>query len=597
MGALKRELPRWRLAVIGAGLAVCVVVLIVRAIDLQVLQRDFLQGEGDARHVRTLPDVAMRGPIVDRNGEILAMSAPVDSIWAHPTTVLAQPGGVQRLATALSRDPDELEHFLRGRAGREFVWVQRQLSPEAAESVLALRIAGVHAQREYRRFYPHGESAAQIVGLANIDERGIEGVEAVFDSWLTGSDGAKRVVRDRHGRHARDVAQLRSVQHGRELRLTIDQRLQYVAHLELKNQVERHKAKGGAAILLDARSGEVLAMVSMPTGNPNDRASLDPRRLRNQVVTDAFEPGSVIKPLTVAAALDAGVVRPDAVLHTSPGTMRVGTLTVRDFRNYGSIDLATLIARSSNVGATQLAFAMSPGEYWAALQRVGLGERTGLPLPGEAAGLLRDFTTWRRVEHATMSYGYGLSTSLAQLAAAYLPFANHGVRLPLTLVELADDPREPVQAMGGETADRVLEMMERTISIHGTARQAAIRGYRVAGKTGTSRKAGVGGYSEDRYRSVFIGLAPASRPRFVMAVMIDEPGAGEYYGGVVAAPVFAAVVERALALYGVTPDALPGEGMKIVLGEPVDAPAAGVNRNDTLAARLPQGLGLVGGRQ
>jgi len=417
--------------------------------------------------------------------------------------------------------------------------------------------------REFRRYYPHGEATAHIVGFTDIDERGQEGMELAFDGWLSGRPGAKRVLRDRHGQKIRDVAAIRAAQDGHDLRLTIDQRLQFLAYRELKAAVQKHNARGGSAVLVDALSGDILALVNQPGFNPNNRARLDLSLTRNRAVTDTLEPGSVIKPFTVAAALETGTVTPDVQLETAPGTMRVGRHTVRDIRNFGRIDLTTLISRSSNVGSTQLALETPPGDFWRMLHLAGFGRSLETGLPGEAGGLLRDFPTWRRVEQATLGYGYGLSATPLHLAAAYTAFANDGQRIPLRLVETAGDDRQPEQVMSPETARQVLAMMEHVTGREGTARQAVIAGYRVAGKTGTSRKAIAGGYASDRYFSSFVGLAPVSGPRFVMAVVIDEPAAGVYYGGAVAAPVFASVVESALRLFNVPPDRLGEDQLRM----------------------------------
>ena len=556
MGALKREVSHWRLKVLAAGLLAFTALLLLRALDLQVLKQEFLQGQGEARQVRTIVEPAHRGMITDRNGEPLAISGPVETVWAHPGELLARAERLPELARVLELEPAVLRARVETRAGREFVYLRRHLPPEQAQQVMALDIPGVALMREFRRYYPHGEATAHIVGFTDIDERGQEGMELAFDGWLSGQPGAKRVLRDRHGHKIRDVAAIRAAQDGHDLRLTIDQRLQYLAYRELKAAVQAHSARGGSAVLVDALNGDILALVNQPGFNPNNRARLDLSLTRNRAVTDTLEPGSVIKPFTVAAALETGTVSADVQLDTAPGTMRVGRHTVRDIRNFGRIDLTTLISRSSNVGSTQLALETPPGDFWRMLHQAGFGRSLETGLPGEAGGLLRDFPTWRRVEQATLGYGYGLSVTPLHLAASYTVFANDGQRIPLRLVETAGDRRQPETVMSPETARQVLAMMEHVTGREGTARQATIAGYRVAGKTGTSRKAIAGGYASDRYYSSFVGLAPVSRPRFVMAVVIDEPGAGVYYGGAVAAPVFSSVVESALRLFNVPPDRL-----------------------------------------
>jgi cell division protein FtsI (penicillin-binding protein 3) len=556
VGALKREVSHWRLKVFAAGLLAFTALLLLRALDLQVLKQEFLQGQGEARQVRTIVEPAHRGMITDRNGEPLAISGPVDTVWAHPGELLAHAERLVELARVLELEPAVLRARVEARAGREFVYLRRHLPPEQAQQVMALGVPGVALMREFRRYYPHGEATAHIVGFTDIDEQGQEGMELAFDGWLSGQPGAKRVLRDRHGQKIRDVAAIRAPQDGNDLRLTIDQRLQYLAYRELKAAVQAHDARGGSAVLVDALTGDILALVNQPGFNPNNRTRLDLSLTRNRAVTDTLEPGSVIKPFTVAAALDTGTVSADVQLDTAPGTMRVGRLTVRDIRNFGRIDLTTLISRSSNVGSSQLALETPPEDFWRMLHQAGFGRSLETGLPGEVGGLLRDFPTWRRVEQATLGYGYGLSVTPLQLVAAYTAFANDGHRVPLRLVETAGDQRLPEPVMSRETARQVLAMMEHVTGREGTARQALIPGYRVAGKTGTSRKAVAGGYASDRYYSSFVGLAPVSRPRFVMAVVIDEPGAGVYYGGAVAAPVFASVVESALRLFNVPPDRL-----------------------------------------
>ncbi|WP_019626885.1 penicillin-binding protein 2 [Thioalkalivibrio sp. ALJT] len=563
MGALKRQISGGRLKVVIGVFAIASAALLLRAIDLQVLERDFLTQQGEQRQVRTLIESAHRGMITDREGEPLAISAPVQTAWANPQDLLDQRDRWDELAAVLEVEPDWLAERIESRAEREFIYLRRHMLPAQAERVAALRVQGVGLNREFRRYYPHGAATSHVLGYTNIDDQGQEGVELAFDYWLSGQPGSKRVLRDRHGRTIRDVASIRPARDGHTLALTLDQRLQYLAYRELKAAVTEHNARGGSAVLLDARSGEVLALVNQPGFNPNNRGAIRSDRARNRAITDTLEPGSVMKPFTVAAALDAGAVDPNATLDTGPGTMRVGRLTVRDLRDYGTIDLTTLIARSSNVGATQLALATPADRLWQTLHQAGFGQAPGTHFPGEASGRLRDFTTWREVEQATLAYGYGLSASTLQMAAAYTAFANNGKRIPVRLVRTADDLREPARVMAPETAQQVLAMMEHVIGTEGTARQAAIDGYRVAGKTGTSRKSGPGGYTEDRYYSNFVGLAPASDPRFVMAVVIDEPRAGVYYGGAVAAPVFQRVMASALRMFNVRPDAMPEIPMRL----------------------------------
>ena len=563
MGALKRQISGGRLRVVLGVLILMMVALVLRAIDLQVLDRDFLTQQGEQRQLRTLEESAHRGMITDRHGEPLAISAPVQTAWANPRDLLEQRERWPELAAALDVEPDWLAGRIEARASREFLYLRRHMLPAQARRVTDLRMQGVGLIREFHRYYPHGEAVAHVLGYTDIDDRGQEGVELAFDQWLSGRPGAKRVLRDRYGRTIRDVASIRPAHDGNTLRLTLDQRLQYLAYRELKAAVARHDAKGGTAVLLDARSGEILALVNQPGFNPNNRSAIRSELTRNRAVTDTLEPGSVLKPFTVAAALDSGAIDPNATLETAPGTLRVGRHTVRDLRDYGTIDLTTLIARSSNVGATQLALETPPGDFWQILHRAGFGQRAGIHFPGEARGRLREFIHWREIERATLGYGYGLSVSTLQMAAAYTAFANDGRRIPVRLAHTAEDLREETRVMTPHTARQVLAMMEHVVGPDGTARQAVIDGYRVAGKTGTTRKSGAGGYTEDRYHSHFVGLAPASDPRFVMAVSIDEPNAGVYYGGAVAAPVFQRVVASALRMYNVRPDAMPEIPMRL----------------------------------
>ncbi|WP_019591045.1 penicillin-binding protein 2 [Thioalkalivibrio sp. ALE20] len=566
MGALKREISMGRLRALVVLLVLMLIALVLRAADLQMFKSEFLSAQGEARQVRTLTETAHRGAITDRHGEPLAISAPVQTAWAHPGALLEARERWGELAAALDMDRETLAERIENRADREFVYLRRHMLPARAEAVASLRVPGVSLTREFRRYYPHGEAVAHVLGYTDIDDQGQEGVELAFDYWLSGQPGAKRVLRDRHGRTIRDVASIRPAREGNPLRLTLDARLQFLAYRELKAAVQRHDARGGSAVLLDARSGDILAMVNQPGFNPNNRSSIRSDRARNRAVVDAFEPGSVIKPFTVAAALDADAVDPHVTLDTAPGTMQVGRLTVRDLRDYGTIDLTTLIARSSNVGATRLALDTDPADFWQTLHRAGFGQATGLHFPGEARGTLRDFTAWREVEQATLGYGYGLAVTPLQMAAGYTAFANDGRRLPVRLVETADDAREPQRVMSADTAGRLRAMMEHTVGSEGTARQAVIDGYRVAGKTGTARKAVRGGYAEDRYYSSFVGLVPASEPRFVMAVVVDEP-ADVHYGGAVAAPVFREVTASALRMYNVRPDAMPEIPMQLATGE------------------------------
>ncbi len=552
------------LACLGLGMAA----LLVRAVDLQVLKKDFLQGEGDARHLRVIAMPAHRGMIVDRNDEPLAISTPVDTVWANPQEVTAERATLVKLAHALGMKREELMQRLGEDSKREFVYLRRHVNPSLAGSVMDLKVPGVSLQREYRRYYPMGEVAAHVLGFTNIDDKGQEGLELAYNDWLAGVPGAKRVIRDRLGRAVDDVEQIRAPRPGERLRLTLDKRLQYLAYRELKAAVKAHGARSGSVVLMDPRSGDVLAMVNQPAYNPNNRKGLSGGRYRNRAVTDVFEPGSTMKPLTIAAALESGTYRPASLVDTSPGRIRVSGHTIRDVRNYGPIDLATVIQKSSNVGASKIALSLEPQALWSLYDGVGFGRPTGSGFPGESAGVMSDFTHWRELERATLAFGYGLSVTPLQLAQAYSALANDG-RLPQAGFILNDQRPAPHPVMQPETARAVRLMLEQVVNVGGSGRLAAVPGYRVAGKTGTARKSGVGGYVDERYVAVFAGMAPATDPRLVMVVMINEPSRGQYYGGQVAAPVFSRVMSGALRLLDVAPDDLEAlrAGVRVHSGE------------------------------
>ena len=526
-----------------------------RAVDLQVFDRGFLQKEADARHLRTVTLSAHRGMILDRNGEPLAVSTPVDSIWANPRELIPARVPLGRLATVLGMEHDELQRRLAARAGREFVYLRRHVDPAVAARVEALEIPGIYLQREYRRYYPDGEVIAHVVGFTNIDDQGQEGMELAYDDWLRGEPGAKRVIKDGLRDTIEDVELIRAPRPGRDLVLSIDRRLQYLAYRELKAAVRHHKARSGSVVLLDATTGEVLAMVNQPSFNPNNRKRKRPADMRNRAVTDVFEPGSTIKPFTVACGLELGKYRPDTRIETGPGWYQVGVNTIRDIHNYGTLDVTGVIRKSSNVGASKIALSLPRDAFWSLLDRVGFGTATASGFPGEAAGLLVNYRRWYPIEQATLAFGYGLSVTPLQLARAYGIFATDGVLYPSSLLRL-ERPPAGERVVSARVARQVRRMLEEVVGPEGTAQKAAVPGYRVAGKTGTVRKSVGGGYAEDRYNAVFVGLAPASAPRLVALVMINEPDNGEYYGGAVAAPVFARVMTGALRLLNVAPDDL-----------------------------------------
>lgn len=553
------SLQPWRpaaLLLVFGGLAS---VLLWRAVDLQVLDRQFLQTQGDARHLRVVEIPAHRGAITDRNGEPLAISSPVDSVWVNPKEFVASAADLARLAQLLELEPQALARRVRQRSDREFLYIKRHLAPELAEQVMALGLPGVALQREYRRFYPAGEVTAHVVGFTNIDDRGQEGIELAYNDWLQGEPGAKRVIKDRLGRIIDDVESLREPRPGKALRLSIDRRLQYLAYRELKAAAAEQGVRSASLVLLDVTTGEVLAMVNQPGYNPNNRLEINSQAARNRAVTDAYEPGSTIKVFSVAAALEAGHFRPDSVIDTGPGYMRVGSYTIRDTRPFGKIDISTLIQKSSNIGAAKMALALPPEAIWTMYARLGFGRPAGTGFPGEAAGLMPARPPVRDAERAALAYGYGLSTTPLQLASAYATIAADGVRRPVSFLALDQAPAGE-QVMSAAVARQVRTMMEAVVMKGGTAPQAAVAGYRVAGKTGTARKAAAGGYAENAYLAYFAGFAPASRPRLAMVVMMDEPSERYYYGGRAAAPVFSRVMSGALRLLNVPPDDVPQLG-------------------------------------
>jgi cell division protein FtsI (penicillin-binding protein 3) len=529
--------------------------LLARAIDLQVINDDFLRDHGDARALRVISVPAHRGIISDRNGEPLAISTPVDSVWVRPRDVLAV-DRLGELASVLGTEPAGLREMLQVRLGREFVYLKRHLTPDEARSVEELGMPGVHLQREYRRYYPAGEVAAHLIGFTNVDDQGQEGVELAFDAWLRGTPGEKRVLKDRLGRIVRNVESILPPDPGRPLYLSIDRRVQYLAYRELKLAVEHHRARSGSLVMIDPRTGEVIALAVQPSYNPNNRSGLKSTHYRNRAATDVFEPGSTIKPFTIAAALQSGRFQPGTIVETRPGFFRVSDHTIRDIRNFGTLDVAGVIRKSSNVGASKIALALGPAPLWEMYSAVGLGRDTGSGFPGEASGVLHPYRSWSELELATIAFGYGISVTALQLAQAYAAIAADGMQRPISLQKL-EAPPQGTQVMPADIAREVRSMMEAVAEVDGTARQAAVRGYRVAGKTGTAHKVAAGGYAEDQYMSLFAGMVPARDPRFVLVVIIDEPRGDQYYGGQVAAPVFAEVMRGALRVFSVAPDDLP----------------------------------------
>lgn len=532
------------------------VTLLYRAVCLQVLDKEFLLHQGEARHLRVVSLPAHRGMIQDRNGEPLAISTPVESVWINPQELGGEQQRIPELVKLLSMGRDKVQRLLASRADREFVYLKRHISPAVASQVKDLRIPGVYLQREYRRYYPAAEVTAHVVGMTNIDDVGLEGLELAYQEWLAGEPGAKRVVKDGQHHIIEDVESISRPHPGKDLRLSIDRRIQYLAYRELKAAVQEHKARSGTAVVLDVRSGQVLAMVNQPSFNPNSRKRAQRSSMRNRAVTDVFEPGSTMKPFIVATALESGRYRPDTPVSTSPGWFRVGVNTVRDVHDYGELDVSGVIRKSSNVGITKIALSLSAEDIWAGLAEVGFGEQTYSGFPGEASGLLSHYSGWNAIETATLAYGYGISVTALQLAQAYAVLAADGIRRPVAFLQDSEVTEER-RVMPQQVARQVRAMLEQAAGPEGTAPAAQIAGYRVAGKTGTVHKSMAGGYSDNKYLSVFAGIAPASDPRLVMVVMIDEPGNGKHYGGQVAAPVFSRVISGALRLLAVPPDNLP----------------------------------------
>ena len=545
-----------RATLVGVFFVLVATSLLARAVHLQVLNKDFLNQQADTRHLRTERISAHRGTITDRNGEPLAISTPVDSIWANPKELAPAVDSVPQLARILGIEPQQLMRRVTRSMDKDFLYLKRHLSPEQAQEVLALNLPGINVQREYRRYYPAGEVAGHLIGFTNIDDEGQEGMELAFNHWLAGESGAKRVLKDRLGRSVENVESIRPPHHGKDLRTSIDLRIQYLAYRTLKAAIKFHNAESGSIVVLDIATGEVLAIVNQPTYNPNDRSQFSASRYRNRAITDIFEPGSSIKPLIVAAALESGQYRPGSIVDTAPGYVVVGPKKIEDSRNLGRISLTTILARSSNVGVTKLAMSLEPDQLWGAMTQFGLGSLTTSGFPGESAGLLTHYNHWRPISQATLAYGYGISVTPLQLTQAYAALGSNGILRPISLVA-QDTPAEGERILSHDSAVAVRRMLEEVVRPGGTGTKAAVPGYGIAGKTGTAWKFAAGGYSKDKYISIFAGLAPASDPRLAAVVVIDEPNGELYYGSDVAAPVFADVMSESLRLLAVPPDALP----------------------------------------
>ncbi len=541
---------RW--SVLLGALMFGMLVLVARAVNLQVLDRQFLQHEGHIRHDGLVSVAAHRGRLLDRSGELLAISTPVKSVWINPKEFDGSERDIKSLADVLGISTKEIHERIDD-SSRGFIYIKRRISPELADQAIALGLSGVYADREFRRYYPAGEVTAHLIGFNNLEDDGQEGMELAHNDWLKGIPGQKWIMRDGKGHVIEDLENVRLPEPGKDLSLSIDQRLQYLAYRELKKAVIQNKARSGSLVLLDAKNGEVLAMVNQPSFNPNSRVKISGNVSRNRAMTDVFEPGSTIKPFVVACAMELGTVKQTTVFDTSP--MHIGPNVVKDTHNYGALDVAHILQKSSNVGVSKIALNLPSSKFWAFYNNLGFGQPLETGFPGETSGRLSsDHNQWRPFQKATMAFGYGLSTSLLQLGRAYLALANDGV-MPMVGLLKRDKPVETHQIMSSKTAISVRSMLENVVSREGTALKASVNGFRVAGKTGTVKKIGSrGGYTDNSYLALFAGMAPASDPRLVMIVMIDEPSAGEYYGGAVSAPVFSSVMEGALRLLNIPPD-------------------------------------------
>lgn len=589
---LASRTPVWRVKFLIGGIGLGFAVLIGRAAWIQIIHNDFFQQQGANRYERRIELQANRGRILDRNGELLASSVPSPSLWAIPKDLKASPEQVRELARLLSMPQADLDKRLK--SNPNFVWLRRKVDDEVAQSVAALKIKGVYELREWKRQYPEGEAAAHVVGFTNIEDEGQEGIELAYQNQLAGRDGSRHVIKDRLGRAVESVGELVPAENGQAVQLSLDAKIQFYAYQSIRDAVKAHKAKAGSVVVLDAVRGEVLALANVPSYTPEDRRNLTGAQLRNRALTDTFEPGSTMKPITVALAMETRRVRPNTVIATAPGRLTIDGSTISDSHAHGDLTVAQVIQKSSNVGTAKIALQMQPREMWEMFSAVGLGKKPQLGFPGAVTGRLRPYKSWRRIEQVTMSYGYGLSSSLFQIAQAYSIFATDGELVPMTLIKRDQGEKPPLMAEGDgprptlafktafrpeavashpaaevqaeavqvrgtpvispETARAVREMLQLSTGPGGTAPKAQAMGYSVGGKTGTAHKQEGRGYASNKYRSWFVGIAPISKPRIIVAVMVDEPGNGQYYGGLVAAPVFSQVVQQTLKRLGVLPD-------------------------------------------
>lgn len=547
----------WRFNLLIFLLSLIITVLVVRMIDLAIIKHDFLQTQGDARTQRVLTTPAFRGMITDRNGYPLAISTPVFAVWMNPQEVSNDKKQVKELGDMLGRKSSEIQALIKQYKDteREFIYLKRDVSPVVAKKIKSLKIPGVYLQQDYKRFYPEGEVTAHIVGFTNVDDKGQEGIELAKDNWLIGTPGKNLVIKDRKGRVISDLQNLQEKKSGKDLALSINRRIQNIAYRELLAGVDAHKAESGSAVVLDVKTGEILAMVNQPSFNPNKHTQKNSDAFRNRAVTDVFEPGSTMKAFSIASALDSGLYKPQSVIDTHPGWMRVGHNVVKDEHNNGPLTLTQIVQISSNVGATKVVLSLPPSQLWSMLSRVGFGKVTDIGFPGERSGELVRRDTWSPFAVATLAFGYGLSVTTLQLAQAYSIIANHGIKIPLSLY-LVKDPPAGERVMNEKVADQMIHVLESVVAKGGTGHAADLADYRVAGKTGTAEIAEGGGYA-GRYVSSFVGIAPASDPRFVVAVVMRNPQADErhgHHGGYMSGPVFKKIMEGTLHTYNVPPD-------------------------------------------
>ncbi|MHC8360170.1 peptidoglycan D,D-transpeptidase FtsI family protein [Pseudomonas sp. LS2P72] len=557
---LEGALFPWRFRLVVGLLGVMVAAIAWRIIDLQVVDRAFLKGQGDARSVRHIPIPAHRGLITDRNGEPLAVSTPVTTLWANAKEMQTAKEKWPALAAALGQDPKALAERLEAQANKEFIYLVRGLTPEQGQSVLDLKVPGVYGIEEFRRFYPAGEVTAHMVGFTDIDDHGREGVELAYDEWLAGVPGKRQVIKDRRGRLIKDVQVTKNAKAGKPLALSIDLRLQYLANRELRNAIIENGAKAGSLVIMDVKSGEILAMVNQPTYNPNNRRNLQPAMMRNRAMIDVFEPGSTMKAISMSAAIETGRWKPTDTVEVYPGTLQIGKYTIKDVsKSEGPVlDLTGILINSSNVGMSKVAFDIGGETIFRLAQKVGLGQDTGLGFPGERVGNLPNYREWRKAETATLSYGYGISVTAIQLVHAFSALANNGRLAPLTLIK-TDKAPQTTQVLPEAVAKTMQTMLQQVIEAPRGVFRAQVPAYHVGGKSGTARKTSVGtkGYAENSYRSLFAGFGPMSDPRYAIVVVIDEPTKAGYYGGLVSAPVFSKVMSGTLRLMNITPDNLP----------------------------------------